>query len=101
MGILKKIFGAHAAVQQLPSGTITVNRAGEVVSSTVASAYPAPLLREIGREVVQLFQTAHEAQMPLNELSLHYASLRVVARELRGGALIFLFPQIAPQPAPN
>ena len=98
MGFLKKIFGGRAAVQQLPSGT---NQRGEVVSTTVSTAYPQPLLREIGRAVLLLFQEAREAQMPLAEVSLHYGSLRVTARELRGGAIIFLFPQTALLPAPN
>lgn len=101
MGFLKKLFGGRAAVQQLPSGTITVNQRGELVSTTVSSAYPQQLLREIGRAVLLLFQEAREAQMPLAEVSLHYGSLRVTARELRGGAIIFLFPQTALLPAPN
>jgi hypothetical protein len=101
MGFLKKIFGGRAAVQQLPSGTITVNQRGEVVSTTVSTAYPQSLLREIGRAVLLLFQEAREAQMPLAEVSLHYGSLRVTARELRGGAIIFLLPQTTLLPAPN
>jgi len=101
MGFLKKIFGGSAAVQQLPSGTVTVNQRGEVVSVTVSTAYPQPLLHEIGRAVLLLFQEAREAQMPLAEVSLHYGSLRITARELRGGAIIFLFPQTALLPAPN
>lgn len=99
MGILKRLFGARPAVQQLPSGTVTVNHRGEVVSFTVSSAYSRPLLREIGREVLLVFREAREAQMPLAEISLQYASLRITARELRGGAIIFLFPQTALLPA--
>ena len=101
MGFLKKIFQTRASVQQLPSGSVTVNPQGQVVTSTVSSAYPPALLREIGREVQALFHEAREAQMPLAEVSIHYASLRVTARELRGGAIIFLSPQTALQPAPN
>ena len=33
--------------------------------------------------------------MPLAEVSLHFGSLRITARELRGGAIIFLLPQAA------
>jgi hypothetical protein len=33
--------------------------------------------------------------MALAEVSLHFGSLRITARELRGGAIIFLFPQSA------
>jgi len=83
MGFLKKIFaGRHAAVQQLPAGTITVNRDGQVVTSTVSSAYPKKLLQDIGRDVLALFSEARVAQMPLAEVSLHFGSLRITAREL-------------------
>ncbi|HAO77811.1 MAG TPA: hypothetical protein DCQ92_02325 [Verrucomicrobia subdivision 3 bacterium] len=102
MGFLKKIFaGRHAAVQQLPAGTITVNRDGQVVTSTVSSAYPKKLLQDVGRDVLALFSEARVAQMPLAEVSLHFGSLRITARELRGGAIIFLFPQTALSPTPT
>jgi hypothetical protein len=101
MGFLKKLkrlFRSHAAVHQLPVGSMTVDRAGQVVTSTVSSVYPRALLREIGHDVLVLFREAREAQMPLAEVSIHFASLRVTARELRGGAIIFLFPQTALSP---
>ena len=101
MGFLKNIFGSRAAVTQLPSGSITVNRAGKIVSSTVSSAYPADLLRAVGKDVLALLREAHEAQMPLAEISIHFASLRITARELRGGAIIFIFPQTALSPVSN
>ena len=95
MGILKKIFGANASVQQLPAGTVTVDRLGQIVTSTVSSTYPATLLEVIGRDILELFREARAAQMPLAEISLHFGSLRVTGRELRGGAIIFFFPQTA------
>jgi hypothetical protein len=102
MGILKMIFGGgNAAVQQLPAGTVTVDRRGQIVTSTVSSAYPGSLLHGIGRDVLDLFREARTAQMPLAEVSLHFASLRITARELRGGAIIFLFPQTALSPTPT
>ena len=102
MGFLKNIFGGrHAEVQQLPTGTITVDRQGHIVTSTVSSAFPKHLLRDIARDVLELFREARIAQMPLAEVSLHYGSLNITARELRGGAIIFLFPQTALLPKPN
>jgi hypothetical protein len=95
MGFLKKIFRRTATVQELPSGSLTVDRNGNTITSTISSGYPAGLLKEIARDVLTLFQEARDAQMPLAEISLHFASLRVTARELRGGAIIFLFPQTA------
>ena len=101
MGLLKKLFGGTAAVQQLPTGSITVDRHGAIVTSTVSSGYPKNLLQSIGRDVLELLREARAAQMPLAELSLHYGSLRITARELRGGAIIFLLPQTALLPTPN
>jgi hypothetical protein len=101
MGFLKNIFGSRAAVTQLPSGSITVDRTGKIVSSTVSSSYPANLLHAVAKEVLALLREAHEAQMPLAEVSIHFASLRITARELRGGAIIFLFPQTALSPITN
>ena len=100
MEFIKKLFRSRALVHQLPSGSLTVNRHGAVVTSTVTSAYPADLLREIGREVLLLFREARTSQMPLAEVTIHFASLRITARELRGGAIIFLFPQTAYSPTP-
>ena len=96
MGFLKRIFKSRAAVQQLPAGSLTVNRDGKVVTSTIASGYPQGLLRDIVRDVLLLFQQAREAQMPLAEFSIHFASLRITAREMRGGAVIFLSPHTVP-----
>jgi len=101
MGFLKNIFGSRPAITQLPSGSITVNRAGKIVSSTISSAYPADLLNAVGKEVLTLLREARTAQMPLAEISIHFASLRITARELRGGAIIFLFPQTAMSPISN
>lgn len=101
MGFLKKIFGSRAAVQQLPTGTITMDRTGHIVASTVSSAYPKKYLQDIGRDVLALFSEARAIQMPLTEVSLHFGSLRITARELRGGAIIFLLPQTALSPTPT
>jgi hypothetical protein len=101
MGFLKtffSLFRSRASVRQLPVGSLTVDRDGHVVTSTVSTAYPEALLREIGRSVLILFREARTAQMPLAEVSIHFASLRITARELRGGAVIFLFPQTALSP---
>ena|ERR1700744_3602888 len=101
MGFLKKLFGGLAAVQQLPSGTITVDRNGNIVTSTVSSAFSQKLLRDIASDVLALLSEARLAQTPLAEVSLHFGSFRITARELRGGAIIFLLPQAALFPTHN
>lgn len=90
---IKRAFRGRADVQQLPTGSITVNRDGMIVTSTVSSAYSKSLLGEIGREIMVLFREARNSQLPLAEISLHFGSLLITARELRGGAVIFLLPQ--------
>jgi len=95
MGFLKRLFRSRAAIQQLPAGSITVDRDGHIVSSTVPSGYPPQMLRDIGRDVLAIFSEGRASQIQLAEITLQFASLRVTARELRGGAIIFLFPQIA------
>jgi len=95
MGILNKIFGAQASVQQLPAGTVTVDRQGEIITSTVSSTFPVPLVQAIAKDMLELFREARAGQMPLAEVSLHFSSLRITARELRGGAIVFMFPQTA------
>jgi hypothetical protein len=101
MGFLKKLFGGLAAVQQLPTGSITVDRQGNIVTSTVSSAFSRKLLKDIATDVLELLNEARLAQMPLAEVSLNFGSLRITARELRGGAIIFLLPQSALFPTPN
>ncbi len=101
MGFLKNIFRRAAAVQSLPAGSLTVDRHGAIVTCTVSSAYPATLLVAIGHEIMVLLREARAAQLPLTEISLHFGSLHITARELRGGAVIFLLPQTAQSAAPN
>ena len=101
MGFLKKLFHRHATVQDLPSGSLTVDRNGNTITSTISSAYPAGLLRQIAKDVLKIFAEARDAQVPVSEISIHFASLRVTARELRGGAIIFLFPQTAMRQMPS
>jgi len=47
---------------------------------------------EIGKEVLRIFASAQEADLALNDLRLDFSGLNITARELRGGALIFLLP---------
>lgn len=93
MGLLKFFSKGSPAVQRLPSGSLTVDRHGRIVASTVSSAYPPTLLRDIANEVLRLFVEARAAQMPISEFNLQFASLRITARELRGGAIVFLSPK--------
>jgi len=94
-----KLFGKPvSAPSRLPSGSFTVDRDGEVLVSTLPQSFPATVMREIGRHVAQTFREAQAAQLPLSEVIVHYASLKLTARDLRGGAIVFLAPQTPMDP---
>ena len=93
MGFLSLFSKPNPGVQVLPSGTLTVDRNNHILATTVSSSCSTDLLQEIGDQVLTLFRQARKAQLPLSELTLHFASLKITARELRGGAIIFLAPK--------
>jgi len=46
--------------------------------------------QHVGRCVVETFRAGQTAQLPLEELVVHYPGLKITAREMRGGAIVFL-----------
>jgi hypothetical protein len=72
---------------------MTIDRNCQVLATTISSSCPQDLVQDIGSQVLRLFREARKAQMPLSELTLQFASLQITARELRGGAIIFLTPK--------
>jgi hypothetical protein len=95
MGLLSIFNKPLPTLLRLPTGTFTVDRRGCLLAGTVPSSFPAQLVDDIGRQVLAAFGDAAQAQLPLSELVINYPSLKITARELRGGAIIFLAPQIA------
>ena len=93
LNLFKKGDDQTPSITRLPSGTYTVDAAGKVVISTLPRAFPQAAIQLISERVLQAFRSAREADMPLTELVVHYAALRLTARELRGGAIIFLAPR--------
>lgn len=99
MGFLK-LFSSKQTTSQLkllPSGSFTLDREGRIMTSTLPQSFPAAEMRELGRQVLEAFRNAQKAQMQLSEIIIHYAALKLLARELRGGAIIFLMPQVPGQ----
>jgi hypothetical protein len=82
----------------LPSGSFTVDREGKVLIGTLPSSFPTELVRDIGQHVIAAFRDADAAQLPISELVMNFATLRITARELRGGAIVFLAPRTAYTP---
>jgi hypothetical protein len=93
MGFLNFLSKAGPEVLRLPSGSLTVDRQGAIVAATISSSYPSAVLKDMAADVLKLFREARAAQLPLTELHIHFASLHITARELRGGAIIFLMPK--------
>jgi hypothetical protein len=87
-----------ARLVHLPSGSFTIDRDGKVMTSTLPQSFPNTHMEDIGRQVIASFEAAKQAQMPLAEIIIYYAALKILARELRGGAIIFLMPQSLNQP---
>lgn len=91
MGILKR-SQKPLRPERLPSGCFTVHREGGIVGSTLPSSFPESVVLEIGRVVSSAFSRAAETNLPLNDLYIHLSGLTIIAREMRGGALVFLNP---------
>lgn len=94
MGILKPFTRVLKPLrpERLPSGSFTLHRGGELVASTLPSSFGRPAMLEIGKVVVAAFHSAQAANLPLTDLHLQFSGLVITAREMRGGALIFLQP---------
>lgn len=94
MGFLSSLFKAEQPnLVNLPAGSFTVDKAGRVMTSTLPQSFPPDRLRDIGQQVLAAFRSAERAQMPMSEILIHYSTLKILARELRGGAMVFLMPQ--------
>jgi hypothetical protein len=98
MGFLKLFAKAAPTLLRLPSGSFTVDREGCVLMGTLPSSFPASLVKDIAQQVRAAFGGAAAAQLPLAELIINYPSLKITARELRGGAIIYLVPQTPASP---
>ncbi|MBN2507175.1 MAG: hypothetical protein JXQ71_10810 [Verrucomicrobia bacterium] len=99
MGILSLFAKSKGCrLVHLPSGSFTLDRDGRVMSSTLPISFPAAHIRWIGQHVLATFHAAQNAHMPLSEILISFAALRILARELRGGAIIYLMPQSLNQP---
>ena len=93
MGLLSLFAKPAPTLLRLPSGSFTVGRDGRILSGTLPSSFPAHVVKQIARQVRAAFDEAETAQLPLAELVINYPSFKISARELRGGAIVFLAPK--------
>jgi hypothetical protein len=100
MGFLSRLFkSSDPGLVHLPAGSFTLDRDGKIMTSTLPQSFPSDHLKAIGEQVLASFRSAKRAQMPLSEIVVHYAALKLLARELGGGAIVFLMPQSLNQQA--
>lgn len=93
MGFLSFKPDTSLPLRKLPTGSFTVDSAGNIVTSTVPTSFPVAQVNRIARLVLTTFERGHEAGYPFAELIIHFAAFKLNARELRGGAIVFLTPQ--------
>jgi hypothetical protein len=99
MGLLDLFSrSSRKALVHLPSGSFTVDREGKIMTSTLPQSFPEQFILEVGKQVLNCFRGADKAQMPMAEIVLQFSALKILARELRGGAIVFLMPQATNQP---
>jgi hypothetical protein len=100
MGILTRQGDGKSGLRRLPSGAFTVDAQGNLVSSTVPQWVPEALVVQTGRQILAVFKGAAAVRLRCSELRVHYAAFRITAREMRGGAIVFLSPKPAAPPPP-
>jgi len=102
MGFLTKQAAGLSGLHRLPCGAFTVDARGNLVSSTLPQWVPEVWAVQIGQQILAVFKGAAGVRLPFCELRVQYAAFRITARELRGGAIIFLSPKsAAPSLAPS
>jgi hypothetical protein len=93
MGLLTLFSKPAPTLLRLPSGSFTVDREGVLILDTFPSTFPSSIVKAISRQVLSAFKEANASQLPLSQLTINYPSLKITARELRGGAIVFLSPK--------
>jgi len=79
-------------LMRLPSGSFTMDRRGHIIVSTLPSSFPGQVLSDMGHSVMETFTEARKAGLELDKLVLQFGSLKVSARDLSGGTIVFFSP---------
>lgn len=98
MGFLGLFEQTAKSPLKMPTGCFSLSAEGAIVSSTISSGFPKSIIQEIGDLILHTFHEAHKTGFGLHEITVHYASLRITARDLHGGALVFLNPRLMSTP---
>jgi len=90
MGFLTNWFYTAKPLLKLHSGSFSIDRGGRVLASTLPSSFPRELIQTIGECVSVTFEQARASHLPLEEIIVNYPALKIRARDMRGGAMVFL-----------
>lgn len=94
MGLLSRLFGSsEPGLVHLPSGSFTLDKNGDVITSTLPQSFPTGHRDAIGQQILTSFRLAKRANLPLAEITVQFSALKLQARELGDGAIVFLMPQ--------
>lgn len=77
-------------VRVLPTGSFSVDTTGRIVSTTIGQTFPRQQLENIAAVVLYTFRSAESVDLPLTEFSAVYGTFKISAREMKGGAIVFL-----------
>lgn len=78
---------------RFPRGSYTIASNGAIGFSTLPGSFPRDRMEAIGKVVLSALNTAREIGNPFTELAADFAGLEIRARDLAGGAIIFITPQ--------
>jgi hypothetical protein len=93
MNLFTTSGGETGHLTRLFSGSFTVDSEARVITSTLPSSFPASHIREVSTHIITAFREAKKLDMPLTEIIIHFSAMKITAREMRGGAIIFLAPE--------
>ena len=93
MGTLNFFKSPALTPARFPRGSFTVDSAGRIVVSTLPRDLYTSQMNEISQLVLVTLRSAREFGVPLAEITVNFAGLRIRARDLAGGAIIFLTPR--------
>jgi hypothetical protein len=78
---------------RFPRGSFTIAADGRIVVSTLPGSFPREKMEAIGLTIVGALASAREAGNPFTEIAADYAGLEIRARDLAGGAVVFITPE--------
>jgi hypothetical protein len=101
MGFVTQFFikPRKTALVEFPKGSFTVDGRGKVLTSTLPRKFVTQHVQAIATAVLAAQKAARQNHSPLSELVVCFDGLKLVARDMRGGAIVFLERQSEiPQP---